>query len=150
MDGILDNLTQLISALQSANENLNMALGELDTIRKNSEKPLITDKAFDDDLELLSEIIVTADVAEILDMTTSNVSRLFQKGELTPYRQLGKVWITTRSAVQRYQENRVERRGNPWFGTIHKGRKPKSVEAAQDTLSAHEETANEFAGHETE
>lgn len=152
-DKILAELAQLIAELENAKEAIDGAKSIVENVAgetaTGNQKIM---SALDTELFFMDEVIGSEDVSIILSMTQTNVGRLFNNGLLTPAKKIGRDWATTRSAVERYKENRVERRGNPWFGTIHKGRKPKGLDAAQDTLSAHEETetAHEFSGHEVE
>jgi hypothetical protein len=133
---ILDELARLVSEIQTATEAISGAKLILENIMDQTvaeeQKP-----AVDLDIEsfFMNEIIGSEDISKTLGMTQTNVSLLFNRGMLNPSRKIGRDWITTKSAVQRYKDNYVERRGNPWFGTVYKGRRPKEVE------TAHEETA---------
>jgi len=130
-DKILDELARLIAELQTATDAIG---GAKMIIEKVAEQTVADDQNLqyvDMELFFANEIIGSDEVSESLRLTKSNVSTLFNKGLIKPARKIGRDWITTRLAVQQYQDNRIERRGNPLFGTVYKGRKPKEVETAQ-------------------
>jgi hypothetical protein len=71
---------------------------------------------------LFSQLVGTKEISILLNITPAGVCNLFKRGVFAPCVRVSSVWLTTRAAVVSYMINRVERRGNPLFGTVYKGR----------------------------
>jgi len=58
------------------------------------------------------ELISISEAAVIADMTRQHVGRLVRQGKL-PARKVGKVWVTTRAAVEDYLRDEHKRSKDP-------------------------------------